>query len=54
LCCLHLFDIKVALDDVKLAQWTCRIYVKPLLYAGAVEMMVAGEFSQLDTIFVWA
>ena len=51
---LDLFPVKVALDNVELAQGARRIYVKPLIYAAAVKMVVARELTQFGTIFIWA
>jgi hypothetical protein len=51
---LDLFSVEIALDNVELTQWACSIYVKPLVYAAAVKMVVARELMQFRAIFIWA
>lgn len=48
---LNLF---VPLQDVVLAQWTCRVHLKPFNYAGGVEMMITGESMEFRLILVQA
>lgn len=49
--CLLSFKV-AALYDVVLTEGTCCIDVQPLVYAGTVEMVAAGEFPQLHPIVI--